>query len=112
MELKNAKFCQILLPEWLSSTLNADLTGSEIHREESSYILMLVKARFTDKEAREINPATPRGRGGGASSSQFSSHVAGYHCQSFVDVSVRSKIVHAFDGLWNENMQSVFKNQN
>ena len=34
-----------------------------MQREESSFILMQVKARFTDVEAREIIPAT---RGGGA----------------------------------------------
>ena len=38
--------------------LNTDLTGSEIQREESSFILMQVKARFTDMEARETIPAT------------------------------------------------------
>ena len=38
--------------------LNTNLTGSEIQREESSYILMQVKARFIDIEARAIIPAT------------------------------------------------------
>ena len=38
--------------------MNKDLTASKMQREESSFILMQLKARLIDMEARAIIPAT------------------------------------------------------